>query len=129
MAENPPELGLIASLRRALATLLTLVHTRLELAAVELEQQIEHAAGVLLWSIAAIFFGGLSVLVLALTIVIAFWDEHRLLAASLVTLGLALASLIATLVVRARLRNRPRFLAATAAELRADSAALRGERQ
>lgn len=129
MAANPPELGLIASLRRALATLLTLVHTRLELAAVELEQQIEHAAGVLLWSIAAIFFGGLSVLVLALTIVIAFWDEHRLLAASLVTLGLALASLIATLVVRARLRNRPRFLAATAAELRADSAALRGERQ
>ena len=129
MAANPPELGLIASLRRALATLLTLVHTRLELAAVELEQQIEHAAGVLLWSIAAIFFGGLSLLVLALTIVIAFWDEHRLLAASLVTLGLALASLIATLVVRARLRNRPRFLAATAAELRADSAALRGERQ
>lgn len=129
MAANPPELGLIASLRRALATLLTLVHTRLELVAVELEQQIEHAAGVLLWSIAAIFFGGLSVLVLALTIVIAFWDEHRLLAASLVTVGLALASLIATLVVRTRLRNRPHFLAATAAELRADSAALRGERQ
>jgi uncharacterized membrane protein YqjE len=129
VAANPPELGLIASFRRALATLLTLIHTRLELAAVELEEQIEHAAGVLLWSIAAIFFGGLAVLVLALTIVIAFWDEHRLLAASLVTLGFALAAVIAALVVRSRLRHRPRFLSATAAELRADSAALRGEQQ
>ena len=84
-----PDAGLFASLRRMLATLLALVHTRLELVGVEIEEQIEHAAGVLLWSIAAIFFASLTVLLLALTVVIAFWEGHRLLAAGLVTASFA----------------------------------------
>jgi len=117
----PPEAGLFATLRRALATLLELARTRLELVTVEIEEQIEHAASVLLWSIAAIFFGSLAVLVLALTVVIAFWDTHRLLAATAVTAVLAALSLIAVLVVRMRLRRRPRLLAATLAELKRDA--------
>ena len=123
-----PDTGLFASLRRMLATLLALVHTRLELVGVEIEEQIEHAAGVLLWSIAAIFFASLTVLLLALTIVIAFWDEHRLLAAGLVTLSFALTALASVLVVRHRLHTRPRFLAATVGELKRDAAVLEGER-
>jgi len=128
--ESPaaPEAGLFATLKRALATFLELGHTRLELLTVEIEEQIEHAAGVLLWSIAAIFFGSLAVLVLALTVVIAFWDTHRLLAAGCVTLALAGVSLGAALGVRARLRHRPRLLASTVAELRRDAAALGGKR-
>ncbi|SRR5579871_806555 len=124
-----PEAGLFATLRRALASLLELGHTRLELLTVELEEQIEHAAGVLLWSIAAIFFGSLAVLVLALTVVIAFWDTHRLLAAGLVTGALAALSLAAVLVVRVRLRHRPRLLSATVAELKRDADALDGRRR
>jgi uncharacterized membrane protein YqjE len=126
MADPIPEAGLVASLRRALATLVTLAHTRLELVSVEIEEQIEFAASVLLWSITAMFFASLAVLVLALTIVIAFWDTHRLLAAGLVTLGLALSALVAVLVVQRRLRHRPRLLAATTTELRGDAAALDG---
>lgn len=110
-----------------LATLIALAHTRLELVSVEVEEQIAHAAGLLLWSIAVILFGSLAVLVLALTIVIAFWDDHRLLAAGLVTAAFALATLVAVLVVRARLRRRPRILAATVAEMKRDVAALDGE--
>ncbi|MBS0394187.1 MAG: phage holin family protein [Proteobacteria bacterium] len=123
----PADTGLFASLRRMLATLLALVHTRLELVGVEIEEQIEHAAGVLLWSIAAIFFASLTVLLLALTVVIAFWDGHRLLAAGLVTASFAATALAAGLVVRRRLRQRPRFLAATVGELRRDAEALEGE--
>ena len=66
-------------------------------------------------------------LLLALTIVIAFWDEHRLLAASLVTASFALTSVLAALVVRRRLRTRPRFLAATVDELERDASELGGE--
>ncbi len=76
-----------------LATLLELVSTRIELVSVEIEEQIEYAAGILLWSVAAIFFGSLAVLLLALTIVIAFWDDHRLLAAGLVTGAFALIAI------------------------------------
>ncbi len=120
-------MGLFASLRRMLATLVALVQTRLELVSVEIEEQIEHAASVLLWSIAAIFFASLTVLLLSLTIVIAFWDGHRLLAAGLVTASFGLFAVIAALVVRHRLRTRPRFLSATVAELGRDAAELGGE--
>ena len=85
MTATGPDAGLFASLQRMLATLLRLAHTRLELLTVEVEEQLQRAAAVLLWSIAAIFFGSLTVLLLAFTIVVAFWDEHRLLAATLVT--------------------------------------------
>lgn len=127
MTDGAPDTGLFASLSRMLATLIALVQTRLELIGVEIEEQIEHAAAVLLWSIAAIFFASLTVLLLALTIVIAFWDEHRLLAASLVTASFAATALIAGLVARHRLRNRPRFLGATIGELGRDAAVLDGE--
>src|SRR5271166_5374336 len=98
-----------------LATLLDLVSLRLELVSVEIEEQIQYAASLLLWSVAAIFFGSLTVLLLALTIVIAFWDDHRLLAAGLVTGAFALIAIGAYFVVRARLRHRPQFLGSTAA--------------
>jgi uncharacterized membrane protein YqjE len=110
-----------------LATLLELVSLRLELVSVEIEEQIEYAASLLLWSVAAIFFGCLTVLLLALTIVIVFWDDHRLLAAGLVTGAFALLAVGAVLVVRARLRQRPRFLVATTAELKRDASALGDE--
>jgi uncharacterized membrane protein YqjE len=127
MADDFPELGLFASLRRMLATLIALAHTRLELVSVEVEEQIGYAAGVLLWSITAIFFGSLAVLLLALTIVIAFWDDHRLLVAGLVTGAFALVAVIAILTVRARLHRRPRFLGATVDEMKRDVTSLEGE--
>lgn len=116
------------SLRAMLATLVALTHTRLELLTVELEQEGERLVGTLLWAILGIFCGGLAVLMIALTIVIVFWDDHRLLAAGLVTLLFAGLAVAASLVVRHRLRTRPRFLSATIGELARDARALENER-
>ncbi|HUO95323.1 MAG TPA: phage holin family protein [Steroidobacteraceae bacterium] len=127
MAPAEAETGLFASLRRMLATLIALAQTRLELVGVEIEEQIAHAASVLFWSIAAMFFLSMSVLLLALMVVIAFWDVHRLLAAGLVTATFALAALLAALVARHRLRTRPRLLATLASEFERDAAALEGD--
>lgn len=110
-----------------LATLIALVQTRLELFGVEVEEQIAHAVSLLLWSIASLFFASLTVLLLAMTVVIAFWDGHRLLAAGLVTATFALLALLAGLVARRRLQTRPRLLASLAAEFDRDRAALDGE--
>ncbi|HVC02182.1 MAG TPA: phage holin family protein [Steroidobacteraceae bacterium] len=127
MADAPPETtGLIASLRRVVATLIELARTRLELVSVEIEEQIEYAAHLVLWGAAAMYFGSLALLLLAITVVIAFWDTHRLLAACLVTGAFAIAALVAVLEVRRRLRERPRLLSATTEELRRDAAALHG---
>jgi uncharacterized membrane protein YqjE len=110
--------------QRMLATLVTLLHTRLELATVELEEEAGRLAGILVWAIAGILCAGFAVLLLALTIVIAFWDGHRLLAAGLVTLVFAGVAVAAAVVVRRRLRERPRLLALTVGELKRDARAL-----
>ncbi len=128
MADEQAEVGLIASLRRVAATLVALAQTRLQLVSVELEEQLEYISAVLLWSIGAMFFAALTVLLLAFTIVIVFWDEHRLLAAGGVTASFALIALFAWFGVRRLLAERPRFFAATARELARDAATLRGER-
>lgn len=126
MSTGRTGLGLFDSLRAMLATLVTLAHTRLELVTVEIEQEVQRLTGIVLWAIVGIFCGGLAVLMLAMTIVIAFWDGHRLLAAGLVTLLFVLVAVGAGLVVRHRLRTRPRLLAATIGELQRDARALEG---
>ena len=128
MREAPPEAGLFASLRRMLATLSELLQTRLELVSVEVEEQLQYALELMLRSVAAIFFATTALLLLALTVVIAFWDSHRLLAAVLVTVAFLVAALAAALGVRRRLRRRPKFMAATVAELGGDADALRRDR-
>ena len=116
--------GLFASLRLLLANLLELAQTRVELLTTELSAEIQRAVGVLLWAFIALFFGGLAVLMLALTVIIAVWDEHRLLAAGVFS-GLFLGvTLVAGWVVRSRIRSRPRLLAASLDELRLDREAL-----
>ncbi len=128
MADEPAQPappGLFASLRRMLATALELGATRLQLISVEIQEQIEYAANLLLWGMVAIFFGSLTVLLLALTVVIAFWDGHRLLAAGLMTGLFAAIALVAAWVVHLRLQHAPRFLAATTRELQRDADALR----
>jgi uncharacterized membrane protein YqjE len=124
MPAQPSPVGLFASVRRLLATVLELGSTRLALISVEIQEQIEYAAGLLLWGIAAIFFGSLTVLLLALTILIVFWDTHRLLAAGLITAAFALIAIVAAMTVRGLLRRRPRLLADSVAELKRDAAAL-----
>lgn len=119
--------GLFGSLRGFLATLLGLAHTRLALASAEFEEAVERLAEMLLWSAVALTLGVLALLLLALTVVIAFWDEHRLLAAGAVTLIGFLAAGAAAWRVRALTAERPRLLTDTLAELQRDIEVLEEE--
>jgi uncharacterized membrane protein YqjE len=127
VSDERPEKGLFSSLERMLTTGVALVQTRLALVAVELEEQAQTALGLLLWSIAALFLGSLAILLLAILVIIAFWDSHRLLAAGLVTGFFAVAAVVAMLVARHLLRTRPRFFGASISELQRDLTALGGD--
>jgi uncharacterized membrane protein YqjE len=116
--------GIIDSLKRMFATMVELLHTRVELFTTELEEEMHRVAVLLLWAVVAIFFGGLFVLMLSLTIVIAFWDGYRLLAAGLMTLVFFAVVLTAVLTLRAKIRSHPRLLAESLQELRRDRDAL-----
>ena len=124
MAGETGRTGLFASLRRLLGTGVALVETRLELVAVEFEEQVAHASGLLLWVVVSAVLGFLTLLLLAATIILAAGEAHRLLAAALVTGALGAGTVAAVAVLRRRLRHRPRFLSATRQELRDDARAL-----
>jgi uncharacterized membrane protein YqjE len=126
-AASPPgdqRAGLFDSARRLLARLLALAHTRLELLTTELSLEVQRAVALLIWAFVALFFAGLAVLMLTLTLVIAFWEQHRLLAAGLATLLFVGVTAVAVGVLRHKLRTRGRLLGASLEELRSDVAAL-----
>lgn len=126
-APPPPDgerAGLFDSVRRLLTRLLALAHTRVELLTTELSLEVQRAVSLLLWAFVALFFGGLAVLMLTLTLVIAFWEQHRLLAAGLATLLFIGVMATALAVLRHKLRARGRLLGASLDELRRDVAAL-----
>ncbi len=122
MADKPR--NLLEAVRTLLARLVAIAQTRLELLTNELSLEIQRGVEILLWSFIALFFGGLTVLMLALTLVIALWDTHRVLAAGGVAALFALVTLAAAFSVRARLQARTRLLGASLEELKRDAEAL-----
>jgi uncharacterized membrane protein YqjE len=123
-SERAKRPGLMDAAKRMLATLIALVHTRLELFTTEIEEEIQRAASILLWALVALFFGSLTVLMIAMTILIVFWDENRVLAASLITATFLLLTAIFAFLARTRLRAKARFMAASIEELKRDREAL-----
>jgi uncharacterized membrane protein YqjE len=109
-----------------ITTLVELVHSRLDLVGIELQLEVQRATSLLLWAFAGIVCGTVALVLLAVTMLIAFWDTHRLLAAGCITALFALASLGMALHVRRRVRTRPRLFGATLDELQHDVAALKG---
>jgi uncharacterized membrane protein YqjE len=116
--------GFMDSAKRMLGTIIALVHTRLELFTTEIEEEIQRAASILLWALVALFFGSLTVLMAAFLVIVIFWDDHRILAASLVTATFLIATFVFAMLARARLRAKSGFMAASLEELKRDRAAL-----
>ena len=121
---HPADGRLFATARRMLGTLIAVAQTRAELLTTELQEEVQHATTILMWSLVALFFGSLSVLMIAITVLIAFWDTHRLLVSLLIS-GVFIAVAVGTaLYARARVRSKPKFLSATLNELKRDRAAV-----
>ncbi|MFC0251324.1 phage holin family protein [Massilia consociata] len=115
-----------AGIRQFGATMLDLARTRLELAAIELQESTQRLLGYLAWAAAAavmaLFFLGLVVLF----VLVLFWDTHRLAAVGGMAVLFGLGAAFAAMKLRAGLASRPPLLPATLAELRKDAAALKG---
>jgi uncharacterized membrane protein YqjE len=110
--------------RRLAASLLALGRIRLELLAIEVQEEKERIAEMLVWAVVTAFIGCFAVVFVALFVTVALWDTHRLAA-----LGLG-ALLFVALAVGALLRLKRLAGAGTTlfqssiAELREDSRAL-----
>ena len=111
---------MLGSARELARTLLSFAETRTRLAAIELEEQAVRLTEILIWLAITLFFLGIAVIFVAILIVAVFWDTHRLFATGLLAAAFVGTGLFAALMARTRMRERPKFLAATLAELHRD---------
>ena len=120
------ERGPLDSIRTLGTTFLALVGARVELAVTEFREEGERRQEMLVVAVVAAVFLSLGALLLALFIVIIFWDEHRVAAAGAVTL--AYLGIGAYMVMRLKrlVRESPPPFEATLAEFAKDAEAMRG---
>jgi uncharacterized membrane protein YqjE len=115
-----------APLRRLGASLLTLGRIRLELFAIEAQEEKERIARLLLWAVLAALLAGFGLLMLLVLVTVALWDSHRLAALGVGTGVLGGAAAVAVAQVRRLIAQPASLFQASLAELREDAAALRG---
>jgi uncharacterized membrane protein YqjE len=120
-----PAGNLLRSLVRLAGSLLAAAETRFDLLATELNEDATRGVRLLALASAALFTGLLGALMAGATLIIAFWETHRLAAALAVTAIFLGASVSCALVFRLRLRQKPRLLDATRSELKKDLEAIR----
>jgi uncharacterized membrane protein YqjE len=113
------------SIARLGASLLETLHTRLELASVEIEEEFGRYTSYLLLALLGLFFGIVTVLLLILLVLIVFWDQHREIALISLIIVFAAASTAIFAYIKTALKNKPRLLAASLSELQSDIEALR----
>ncbi len=112
--------GLLTSLKNMTATLIAIVHTRLELLSTDLEEGRERLISLLVMTFIALFCLCFGVVLLAILVVVAFWDTHRLLVLCTMTgLFLVAGAVLSSLAIRA-LKAMPRMFEASLGELSKD---------
>jgi len=114
------------TLGRIGGTLLAMVRTRLALAAVEAQEEVQRVLGFAAWTLFAAFLGAGAFMLAALFVIVLFWDTHRLLAIGGMAGLFALAAVLILARVRAAFAARPPMMAATLAELNKDIAFIKG---
>lgn len=123
-----PAARLLRSGTQLAGTLLAIVETRFDLLTTEISEDTQRGVRILFWASVALFAGFAGLLFAGATVLVVFWDEHRVAAAVGVTLAFFAIMAVAALLSRRRLRERPRLLDATRTELRRDVELLRSRR-
>lgn len=131
MSPDPAEAGAgaAASLQSLGQHLAALLHTRIELAIVELREEGERRKRMVFLAAAAGVFLAMAALLFAFFVVVLFWDTHRLAAAGAVTAIYAGIGLYAAARLRRAARESPPPFEATLAEFAKDVDALKGSPQ
>lgn len=125
MSESHPTEGLLSSLQSMAATVVAIAHNRLDLLSTDLEIAREKLVSSLIMVLVALFCLCFGALLLAIFIVVIFWDTHRLLALGAVTgLFLLLGSITLWRVFKA-LKTMPATFEASLSELAKDYKSLK----
>jgi uncharacterized membrane protein YqjE len=114
-----------APLRRLGRSLLTLGRIRLELLAIEVQEEKDRIASLVLWAVLAALLAGFAVLMLLVLAVVALWDKHPLLALGAASGVLVAAAALALRQLKSLATQPSTLFQASLAELRDDAEALK----
>ena len=112
--------GLMGSVRRLTSTLTTLVSTRLELLANELQEERLRLTQMLLFTLFALFCFGMFLLLLTVFIVVLFWDDHRLAVLGVLSVIFFASGSLAVVLLRGKAQEKSKLFSASLAELAKD---------
>lgn len=120
--------GILHSARQLGATVIGLLHTRIEIVATEFEEERVRLRQGLLLAIVAGFCLAVAALLAVMFLVVLFWDTHRLIAIGVLFLVFVGVGFVCMLSLVRNARSRPRLFAATLSELAKDRERLRRSR-
>lgn len=112
--------GLFESLKTLSASLVGIVQTRLELLSTDVAEEREHLISLLMMGLVALFCLGVGMVLLAILIVVAFWESHRMMALGGLTGLFLVAGAGVVWLAMHKARTRPRLFTASLAELSKD---------
>src|SRR5437763_12548374 len=119
-------MAILAAVGRIASTLVAMAGTRLELAAVEFQEDARRLLGYAAWTMLAVFLAAGGMMLAALFVIVIFWDSYRLAAVGGMAILFGLGAAVIVMKVRAGLDAQAPLFASTLAELRNDVAYLRG---
>lgn len=103
MSDDPSNAGLVGSAKGMLSTVVAAVETRLEILGTEIQAEGVRLTRLVLWATAGLFCLFLGIALLAMFMVVLFWDTHRLAVLGLlaglflgsgVVIGVGIASIV-----------------------------------
>lgn len=120
--------GLLASLSALTATVVSIAHTRLELLAVDLEQERQHWLLFALLALGGLLCIGVGLVLATILLLYLFWDSNRILVLAATAGGFLLAGIAAGGALMHCVRTRPRPFATSLSELVKDGEELAARR-
>jgi uncharacterized membrane protein YqjE len=118
--------GIVQSGRRILAILVGMVRTRLSLLSVELMEEKSRIWLMLVLTALALIFASMALLMLSLLVIVAFWEENRLLAIGGLLAFYLAAVAVSLLILRHKAKIGSPLFSSTLRELSKDTAELEG---
>ena len=120
-------MAIVESVSRLAGTFIGILQTRLELIAIEVEEESLRFFSYFFFALAAMFCIGMVLLLGVLLIVVIYWDTNRVPVLVSLMAFFALSSVMIMLGVRKHYRMKPRMLSHTLTELSRDIERLKPE--
>jgi uncharacterized membrane protein YqjE len=117
IAEPHQSKGLYASLSGLGATLVAIMRTRLQLLAVDLEEDSARLLNIAKLTLIMLFCFGVAVMLLTILITVIFWDSHRILVLSTLACLFMLAGFIIAWHIQRKIAQKPSLFASSLSEL------------